>query len=446
MQKDARIPTLVGLILLLIGLGGGIFLVESRSSLSSQAEGAKNPKSVVFSNVTDTSFSVSWYTDVPVSGLINFQEKGLITAAQIAADARDQTGTLATSRLTHFISVSGLKANTGYDITIISGGKEYTHKDYQVKTTSPIAYPPQYRLDPAYGNLTDKQSQSVSDALVYLSFPNSQVLATFTDQSGSWTIPLALIRNSDGNSYFQPNPNDKEQIIFNFGSSQSMVATNIDNDSPLPSVKLGQHYDFTKKSWYTKPGLIIAQNNFSGVIKGVVNTAFKIIAPINNAVIPFSKPEISGTGTPGKNVILTITGPITTAERLLISNTGNWNWTPKTPLPAGKYLATAVTSNNPSVLSVSFDVLKSGTSVLAAATPSATLKPSPSTSPRLSPSPSAAIKSTPSATLKPRVSPAVSASPSSKPPVSGNWQPTLALLIVGLGIVLLGILNFRKQF
>ena len=201
-------------------------------------------------------------------------------------------------------------------------------------------------------------------------------------------------------------------------------------------MRLGSSYDFTKISGRFQP--IIAQAKTFNNSVGTVNSGFKITAPTPGANIPSDQPAIKGTGAPGKEVILTIstlTKPI--INQLVINQNGLWSWTPPVLSP-GKHILTATSftsQNDPVASSVTFTVLKSGTQVLGDATPSASLTPSPSTSPKLSPTPtpkpSVLLTPTPTATST---------------PVSGTTEPTILLIALGIGIMLVGTLGFAKKF
>ena len=123
MKPQPQIPTLVGILILLIGLGGAIYLIESGLRLSSRAQTSSEPREVTLANVTDSSFTVSWLTLEPVSGSIQYKETGLLGISQTALDIRDQNQT--TQRYTHFFQVAGLKLHTRYETNLSIGKQAY---------------------------------------------------------------------------------------------------------------------------------------------------------------------------------------------------------------------------------------------------------------------------------------------------------------------------------
>mgnify|MGYP001454407622 CR=1 FL=1 len=70
MQKTKRIPTLLALMLLVVTVGGIGFLFEGITRQSTIASLSIEPKSVMITNLTDTSFTFTWQTDEPATGTL----------------------------------------------------------------------------------------------------------------------------------------------------------------------------------------------------------------------------------------------------------------------------------------------------------------------------------------------------------------------------------------
>ena len=70
MQKTKRIPTLLAIILLLITVGGIGFLFEGVTRQDAKATLSIEPKSVMVTNLTDTSFTFTWQTDELATGTL----------------------------------------------------------------------------------------------------------------------------------------------------------------------------------------------------------------------------------------------------------------------------------------------------------------------------------------------------------------------------------------
>lgn len=449
MKQEPHIPTLVGLLILLVGVGSTIFLIENGTALFSRATADTAPKNVTVVNVTDTTLTVSWLTHAPTRGSIQYQERTPLVTSQTAFDIRDQGGKIS-ARYTHFISISGLKPQTAYEITIVSGQKAFT-QDRLTTTTGATLPPPTHVLDPAFGTLFDSQNQPVTEALVYTSFSGSQMLGTIIDPDGSWVISLGSLRAADGTRYFLPTAGEKEQLLFISNEGEATATTNVENDSPLPPVRLGETADFTRLQSRRLP--VIAQAQTFSSLTSLASGPFQVLLPEPDATIPSGKPAFKGKGIPGKKVIITISGAVApVVGKVTVAPNGTWTWTPPA-LPPGAYLTTIVSfteDGSPLTVSRAFSLLKSGTSVLQAATPSATLAPSPSpvvspgASPQVSPKPSVTprVSALPSVTATPGATASPGASP---PPVTGTSEPTVAILILGVSILLFGVIGFATK-
>src|SRR3989344_7707037 len=69
-----KIPTLIGVVFLVAGVVAGVFLVQQREIFRLGASGENSPKDVRVSNITDSSFNVSWTTDRDTIGFVEWGE------------------------------------------------------------------------------------------------------------------------------------------------------------------------------------------------------------------------------------------------------------------------------------------------------------------------------------------------------------------------------------
>jgi hypothetical protein len=68
-----RIPTIVGIFLLLLGITAGVYLVEiGPESFTTRAEPEIIPSDVRITNVSERSFTVSWRTEAATIGLVRY--------------------------------------------------------------------------------------------------------------------------------------------------------------------------------------------------------------------------------------------------------------------------------------------------------------------------------------------------------------------------------------
>ena len=180
---------------------------------------------------------------------------------------------------------------------------------------------------------------------------------------------------------------------------------------------IGKTYDFRGlQSKNNKSTLAQATN--PNVLGSQTEVKIALSQPAQNAHITSNYPLVSGTGIPGKPVTVTlgITKPYTGTAT--VSPDGTWRYSPTKPLAPGRQSVTMTTftaDNKPFAVTNIFEIMKSGTQVLGDATASGSL---------VTPSPTLATTPVPTSTL------------AGEPlPISGNFAPTLLLLILGLGLL-----------
>ena len=108
-----KIPTLIGTIVLVIGVTAGVFLISSKQIFRLGAQGANPPKNVRVSNIAGDSFTATWTTqEESVSSLVWGSNKSNLTKSEI--DEIAGTG------FTHSVTVRGLAPQKIYYFIIKS--------------------------------------------------------------------------------------------------------------------------------------------------------------------------------------------------------------------------------------------------------------------------------------------------------------------------------------
>ncbi|MBU6289793.1 MAG: hypothetical protein KGS10_16665, partial [Chloroflexi bacterium] len=91
-------------------------------------------RSIRIANVRDTSFTVSWVTDVATTGAIRWGPDDGTTPATVVADTRGATATFTV----HYVTVNGAKASTRYRLDVVSGTVTDTNAGtHHLVTTGP---------------------------------------------------------------------------------------------------------------------------------------------------------------------------------------------------------------------------------------------------------------------------------------------------------------------
>lgn len=427
MNFPTKFPTLLGLLLLAVTVGFVIVGFERISRTYSNASPSAVPLSVRFTNISDSTFTVTWLTSGSATGAVMIMGKE--RKNQIVYDERDTAGSLKTYT-THSVIVRNLSPSTSYTVKLLSNGKTHTNggEPWSIET-GPQLTSSSNSLEPAFGTVWTNSDQPATGALVYLALSGSQSLSTLVSSSGSWIIALNTIREENLNSFIEPLERLTETITVRLGSEESIATADTLNDSPVPAMRLGKSYDFRKiqvkntlspenqdgKSFVTlqsKPNVLGSQT----IGQPTPKQTFSLVNPAQDAKLSTFVPNISGTGIQGKRVAVTLGIKKPFGGSTVVGDDGTWRYTPSLKLTAGKQSVTVTsvdTTGKPKAITHTFEVLKSGTQVLGEATPSATLTP----------------EATPTATL------------SGQPlPTSGSILPTIILILLGLGLISSGVI------
>ncbi|MBI5620719.1 hypothetical protein HY949_03000 [Candidatus Gottesmanbacteria bacterium] len=436
-HRGFRIPTILGLVLIILIVAGVISLFEWVSKKPTSASQSAIPASVALTNISDTAFTVVWTTQIPASGAVR-----LLTPKHTPSTFFDDRDTAAKRKttLTHSVTIRSLTPGTLYTFEILSNGKVYTQngKPYSI-ATGPAISAGGSGLEPAYGEVHDAQGSPVDGAIVLLTPQQGQMLSTLTSPSGTWLLSLGITRNESLTKYLDGSSRLTESIRVLYQDQEADAITDTLNDAPVPTMILGKTYDFRKQQAKAETSLLsealpdkpAVLGDATGTKPSVTKTV-SLTLPAQNASLTSSLPLIQGTGIPGKkvSVVLGITNPV--SGTTTVGGDGIWRYTPTKPLGNGKQSVTATTTDargKSVALTHTFTVLKSGTQVLGDATPSATLT--------LTPTPTATQSATPSAAPTPQLE-------GEPVPTSGTSLPTILILLLGFGLFSSGFVLLRR--
>lgn len=204
--------------------GGGATGASMRtSSLKGAVVASRRPtvSQVQVTNVRDTTITLSWVTDSPAQGWVNYG-----TSVALGSTAYDGRG-VSTVSATHYVVLRALQPNTTYYIDLVSDGTVDNNggSHYRVTTgpTLGLSSP-----DPAYGQVFRQGLANPAEgALVYAtvndqnhsgSTGSSARLAGLVDQNGYWHVNLGNARLDSLTNYFVYSPNgDALSISVNAG-------------------------------------------------------------------------------------------------------------------------------------------------------------------------------------------------------------------------------------
>lgn len=463
MKKEKRIPTIIGLAVLLIGVVAGVFLVQKDQVFSPRASIQKTPSQVRITNVTDNSFTASWITEEKTLGYVVWGSQG----SSLDNTAQDKNSTNTDKSQLHYVEVKGLNPNTTYSFKLASDTTDNLYDNhgqpYEITTGSTLGSPT--GSDTVYGTVLDESGIPASGAVVYLTMPNAQPISAQVRNNGNWVVSLSSIRTETLDDWIAYDLETTVLDLFVRGKEKkSSIVTTTGCARPLPTVNLGQTYDFRDLCEVEDTSKTSAQKTPTPTVtksseKSTTNTEKSFLdssenqeatnssdskVTIDNPAydgekITTTKPEFRGTSKnttkapPGTVLTIKVQSPQTCTGTASLGEDGEWTWSPPEDcdLEPGEHTITLSyvdADGEEQTVKRSFVVAagEDDDSLPAfEATPSSeTVTPTPAT-------PSATPTSTPR-TSQPSTASGV--------PTSGVMTPTLLLSIFGIGLFLTGFI------
>lgn len=472
-----KIPTIIGLVLLVAGLGIAIFMVGgSTNTFFPKASPETAPQNIKVTNITDRSFTISFITDTETGAYIKYGSKSDQITAR-ASDDREQTSGVPQNSTTHHITLRGLNPSTTYYFLIGTGTSSVysdNGKPYEVTTGPTLGGAPEAVT--AYGNVDTEAGRPATDSIVYMTTTNGAALSALVKTSGSWAIPLSTARTSDLKAYLNPEAGTPVSVLVQ-GAQRGKTAsaqTTVKQTQPLEKLVLGSGAPPAASSTPPEasggemppmpgdtagtPGAAdtppesSGESAFSAAQLGTGTessvtesdtgtTTIKVLTiPAAGTVLKETQPTIEGTAPANTELQIKIESDPVYNLATQADENGNWTVTPPADLATGEHtLTVSYTDENgqKQTLKRKFLVQANGatgsargtgstpsytsTDESSADTPSATGAPRPTTTPKTT----AKATTTPKTTAKTRVSTA------SATPVAGSTEQTITLLLAG---------------
>lgn len=441
---DKRIPTIIGIVILIGGLVAGILLVGKPQSLLTKAGPTSVPKNVKVSNKRAESVTISWTTDVPVTGLLKYSDNPSNLSLP-GADTRDQVSGTAGVFTTHYVVLTNLNPDKTYYFEIVGGSASYNDNDkpYQVRTGAKTSLGAE---DLISGKIISNEGQGIDGVVVYVEVDGGETLSALTENGGVWQLDLGQIRDIK-DQVLAYNRQDQQVSIFIQGGvmGTATALTNTANDSPVKDIVIGTNVNLVEEnskitqSEQTSSGSV-PMSDFDGGFGELTNLmdppeAEELLNPmVDGESIATTSPEFRGKLTPGTSLKITVNSQVEQSTSVVVGEDGVWTWTPPIELEIGEHTITIEYEGSLGITQTlvrTFYVLAAEEAIglpAFTATPSAT---------------PTVVEATP--TASPSAIPTVAeASGSSMPstesgvPVAGVLTSTYWLLIVGLGLFLAG--------
>ncbi len=462
-----RIPTILGLIVLIAGLGGGLYLV-GKATIMPRASAEETPKEIKITNIMENSFTVSWVTEISTTGFLRYGQVA-DNLDQTSGDDRDQLSGEVGQFVTHHVTIRNLKPETNYFFKLGSGTKRVLYDNsgqpYTIKTPAVLSTPPP--ADTVYGTIMATESAPAEGVIVYLTLPGGSPLSAVAKSSGNWAVSLSTSRTSDLSTYvaYDRQATTLELFVQGGNNRTATAITVTANDAPVPPITLGKTHDFRSDIPISQdqeatpgalpPGADLQSTNLpeaqeasagaapapeasgsggfaAGSLPGgklAADSTYKleILNPEKEGEeVATTKPEIFGNSPKDITLTIVVESPTKYTDEIEVGTDGKWDWTPPAGLAPGTHTVTVSYTDSNGLLQTvkrSFVVAAAGGTSL----------------PAFESTPSGKTATT-SASASPSAAPRVSMpSTQSGVPTAGVLTPTLVLFILGAGLLSVGI-------
>lgn len=262
--NKVKIPTVLGLAVLIGGIVTATLLVGQNQFLKSQAGTSSTPKDPLVTNLTSNSATIIWQTDQPSTG---FATIGTTSSASDSTYKDERDSSTPQKHYLHSIKLTSLQPDTTYYFKINSGGTFTTSDNFIFKTPPPSENP---SLPPVIGSVITQNLTPIDEALVILKFPGSQTLSAITKLSGSFILPLSGIKDEALTSSFDlSDPKTAALTIYN-NNQKSNVTITLPRSAPLSTpIILGQDQDLSSSPTPTPNPLSKYDLNHDGTINSL---------------------------------------------------------------------------------------------------------------------------------------------------------------------------------
>src|SRR3989338_5386501 len=273
---NKRIPTVFGIGFVILGVVLTTIVANNQTGLKSKASNSEEPQNIKVSNLSDKSFTITYQTDAAVTGSVNYgRDKNL-------------------------------------------GNTELEDLDREKRNVF----------------LTD--GNPPSEALVYLSTQNSQLLSSSTAKNGEFDFPLKSLRSENLSSYINLNENTiLKLVVISNDSLKSTALVSLNKKDSIPTITLPNDYDFTNdlvpiasKSAESK------SLGFPTIVPKQTNLKLQILTPKKNQSFTDRKPQFRGTSLPNEKVEITIHSDEKITTTGTAGSNGNWTYEPPANLSA----------------------------------------------------------------------------------------------------------------
>jgi hypothetical protein len=465
MIKKYKIPTIIGIVILLIGTFAGVYFLRTNQIFRIGASPTVTPKDIRTGNLSDTSATISWITEGPTSDFISWGEKqGSLNNIEKESESDQKFST-------HSITVTGLAPDTTFYYDINSEGTNFDNNGVPWQFTTGSQITADQNSNPISGSVITAAGQPAKRALVYVTV-DGYLLSTLTSDAGNFVLQLGSARSSDLKGPAQISVSQTLLTVSVQADSGETASAQIfpQSANPIPPLVLGQVQDYRNlppnqngqnpNVNLNLPVNATQESKFNvSTNSGAVKPTSVILESINEGeTVTSNQPQFFGKGPAGESITITVHSEEIPSQTVQIPGNGSWSYSPSTPLSEGPHSITVSwldASGITRTLTRNF-IVQAGEVPAFVATPSgSTASPTPTLTPTATPRPSASPTAMPGASASPTLTPTptpqpsatgtpsatLSASPTTTPgalPATGDLTPTLLLSIMGVAVIAFG--------
>lgn len=438
MKKNIKLPTILGVIVLVFGVVAGVILINSQQVFKIGANVDGIPKNVRVSNITDNSATVTWTTDIASKGFVKWG-KSELSLGKVALEDDSQ------ANIVHSANIVGIERGSSFYFKINSDGKDYDNQGiaWQAKTLNTKVNSNNNQI--ASGTILDSDGSTPGKAIVYLTI-NGGVASAQTSPEGNFVIPLS--------TYFETIVDTSPIEITVQGGTKGTTQAVIYPKSIkfIPTMILGRAYDFRSaeinnsnqqpESSLTIPESVEVSSRFevtkSAEEKETVST-LSIESIDEGEIITTTDPEFFGSAPAGSAIEIKVESELQTAT-ISTDSKGKWSWNPPNDLETGEHKLTASFRDANGILRTITRTF------IVSASEGPAFESTPSATPLNSavPTATATAISTPTSTAS--AQPKTPIATMQPTPETGSLTPTIGLFIMGIGLLLSSIFVYKKSY
>lgn len=201
-NSKKQIPTILGLLILFVALISGVLLFgQGTGVFAPRATPETTPKNIRISNVTDKTFTISFYTDESTVAFVKYGEDEKNLDKQ-ASDDRDQLSGVVKDYQLHHITVRSLSPGKNYFYVLGTGTSTFDNEGnpYSLATAAKPSQSPTNNQT-IYGSVLNADKSPAEGAVVYLYSEGMGALSSLVKSSGSWGISLSNAFNTEKTNY-----------------------------------------------------------------------------------------------------------------------------------------------------------------------------------------------------------------------------------------------------